>query len=202
MAIENSGKALLLLDFINEIVHPNGKLSSKGYSNFDSKHNILDNVRKILDYARSNNYLVAYVKLGFSSDYKEQPENSPLFGGAKKFNALTIGTWATEIHEKIHPLDNESVLIKHRVSGFFNTALETLLRVNKISSVYITGCATDMAVQSTARDAHDRDFQVFVIDDCCIAANENDHENSLSLLSKVATVVKMEEIINSNFALN
>lgn len=192
----NTQNALILVDLINETVHPEGKLASKGYADFDSRYGTLDRIQKLLQYARNQQYAVIHVGLGFSPDYKEQPENSPLFGSAKKFGAVKLGDWGTEFHPKTAPAEGEACLTKHRVSAFFGTALDTILRVYGVKNVIIAGCATDMAVQSTIRDAHDRDFLCTIISDCCIAASDEDHEHSLRLLSKVARIIKLEEQIN------
>ncbi|MGO4411495.1 MULTISPECIES: isochorismatase family protein [Cupriavidus] len=42
-----------------------------------------------------------------------------------------------------------------------------------------TCCAT--SVESTARDAHDRDYQVIVIQDACAARSDEDHGHGLKM---------------------
>ena len=190
--------ALVLVDFINEIVDEKGKLSSKGYHSFNCEHDSLAIASELLAYCRANDFAIIHVALGFSSDYKEQPENSPLFGGAKKFNALQINTWATEFHPKVKPLANETLLTKHRVSAFFGTPLDTILRTFNVENIFIAGCATDMAVQSTIRDAHDRDFNCTIISDACIAANNEDHAQTLRMMAKVAKIMTVAELKTQN----
>ena len=48
-----------------------------------------------------------------------------------------------------------------------------------MTEILLAGCATDLAINSTARDAHDRDYIVKVLSSCCIAANNEDHNSSL-----------------------
>ena len=97
-------KALVLIDFINEIIDPAGKLAGKGYARFEADHHTLSNVSAALHAARATNTLIVYVRLGFSPTYVEQPGSSPLFGGARKVEALRLGGWGTEIHASISPL--------------------------------------------------------------------------------------------------
>ncbi len=194
MASFNTQNALILIDLINETVHPKGKLAGKGYADFASRHGTLDRIPKLLEYARSQQYAVIHVGIGFSPDYKEQPKSSPLFGSTKKFEAFKLGDWGTEFHPKAAPAEGEARLTKHRVSAFFGTALDIILRTYGVKSVVIVGCATDLAVQSAIRDAHDRDYLCTVVRDCCIAANDEDHEHSLRLLSKASKVVTLEEL--------
>jgi nicotinamidase-related amidase len=194
MASFNTSKALLLVDFINDIIHPQGKLVSKGYVDFELRHGTLERVEKLLVHARSQQYAVIHIGIGFSSDYKEQPENSLLFGGAKKLEAFKLGTWGAQFHAKAAPVEGEACLTKHRVSAFYGTALDMILRTYGVKSIVVAGCATDLAVQSTVREAHDRDYQCTVIGDCCIAANDKDHEDALRLLSKPSKVVTLHEL--------
>jgi nicotinamidase-related amidase len=46
-----------------------------------------------------------------------------------------------------------------------------------------------LAVEAAARDAHDRDFRVVIVDDACIAANDDDHIASLKTARKFADVM-------------
>ena len=63
-----------------------------------------------------------------------------------------------------------------------------------VTEVFLAGVATDMVVESTARDAHDRDFKVNVIADCCIAANDEDQQRSLTNMEKLATIMTSAEL--------
>lgn len=194
--MQTQRKALLIIDYINEIIDAKGKLAGKGYAVFAEKHGTLDHVRQLIKFARAQEILVIFVRLGFSPDYREQPENSPLFGEAKKFGALQLGTSATEFHPLVTPLPNETVITKHRVSAFFGTPLDLILRKNFVAELLIAGVATDLAVQAAARDGHDRDYLVTVVGDCCAAASDEDHESSIKVLTKVGKVVDLNEIIS------
>jgi nicotinamidase-related amidase len=54
--------------------------------------------------------------------------------------------------------------------------------------------ATDMVVESTAREAHDHDFAVTVIADCCIAASDEDQERTLTNMKKLATILDCSDL--------
>jgi biuret amidohydrolase len=188
-------KALLSIDLIKEIVHPDGKLSGKGYSDYAFRHNTLSNIREVYAKARTSKLLLVHVKLGYSSSYSEHSADSLLLGGAKSFRALQLDSWGTEFVEAAMPEEGESVIIKHRISAFYGTNLEILLRAHAIDEIYIVGVATDLAVESAARDAHDRDYSVTVISDCCVAASDADHLNSCKTLKKISNVVTIDECV-------
>lgn len=184
--------ALILIDFINEIVDEKGKFAGKGYPAFVKANNVLENVNAAIAKARAKDIPVIFVRVGFSPDYREWPESSPLFGAAKKFGALQLGTWATEIHSSLDKTDTDFLVTKHRVSAFYATSLEAVLRTLKVDTILLGGVATDLAVQSAVREAHDRDYRVVVLEDLCGAGSEEDHVQALRLLAKVATVAKSD----------
>jgi|AntAceMinimDraft_5_1070358.scaffolds.fasta_scaffold00328_6 nicotinamidase-related amidase len=185
---------LIIIDFIHDIVHPDGKLSGKGYSDFITRHGTDKRVGELLLTARSNHWLICHVRIGFEPDYSDYPENSPLFGAAKQYNALNKAEWGYEFIDYAKPLANEPVIAKSRVSAFFNTDLETILQEHAISNIFICGCSTDLAVQAVVRDAHDRDYAVTVVSDACAAATDVDHTSSLSTLAKIAQIKEVGEL--------
>lgn len=190
----NSSSALVLVDFINEIVEQDGKLAGKGYYDFRRSRSADTTVSGLIAKARSHSVKVIHVRVGFSASYVEHPGDSPLFGAAKKFGALTLGGWGTEFASFSTPLPEEKCITKHRVSAFYGTELDLILKCLQVKQIVLAGCATDLAVQSAARDAHDRDYKVVVCEDACIAANMADHDSSISLLRKICTVARCSEI--------
>jgi len=188
-------KAIIICDFINEIISKGGKFKGKGYADFAQQKNTLANTAKILQKSRELGFTIIFVKIGFSSDYKEQPKNSLLFGKADEFHALQLNTWATEINDQLEVKESDFIVVKHRISPFYATTLETILHNNRITDIYICGCATDIVVSSVARDSHDRDFNTFVLSDCCAAGSTEDHECALKAIKKIATVGTSIELI-------
>ena len=82
------------------------------------------------------------------------------------------------------------MLTKPRISGFFNTRLQSVLDASNIDRLVIAGVSTTWAVQATARDAHDRDFATVIVEDACAASTEESHEQSITMLKSIAMVVK------------
>jgi biuret amidohydrolase len=189
-------KALINLDFINEIIHEKGKLAGKGYPAFATKNNTLERVKEAVRVARNQAVPTIWVRLSFSSTYAELPLGSPLFGKAGEFQALKSGSWGTRFHSDLEVRDDDLIIEKHRVSAFFGTDLEMQLRSRGITEVLLAGCSTDLAVEAAARDAHDRDFKVTVLSDCCAAASEEDHQGSLITLAKIGKVKSLKEVFH------
>jgi nicotinamidase-related amidase len=83
---------LICIDFINEIVSENGKLSSKGYFKYLNNHNSLKNVSLLQKRFRENMIEIIHVKISFKKEYIDHPLNSPLFGKAREYKALLEGS--------------------------------------------------------------------------------------------------------------
>ena len=183
-----SQEALITLDLINEIIHPDGKLAPKGYASFAQQNGTLGSVAEVLRLSREKGLPVLHVRLAFSPSYAEQPKGSPLFGKAHEARALALESWGAQFHEALGVQVDETQILKHRVSPFFGTDLELQLRCRSVTRLFLCGVATDLAVEHAARDAHDRDFDVVVLEECCAAASDEEHRRSLATMSKIASV--------------
>jgi nicotinamidase-related amidase len=107
------------------------------------------------------------------------------------------GSPESEIPSQIAPLPNEKVILKHRYSAFYNTDLETILRVLKVEDLVIIGIMTNMCVESTTRDAYYRDYRVFLLADATGSVTEEMHLASLLNLSfGFAWTTDVETILN------
>ncbi len=183
---------LLVIDFINEIIHPEGKINS--CANYVNEYHVIEKANQAISHARKNNYLIAHVKVGFDKHYQLCPKNSPMFANAEKFKALMLDTWGCEFHQDVDVQEKDLIIIKHRVSALYATSLSTILTANKISHVYLCGVSTNMAIDTTTRELHDRDYQVSIIQDACGAANQEMHQASLATLQRIASIITVDDL--------
>jgi len=79
----------------------------------------------------------------------------------------------------VQPADGDVVLPKNRYSAFVGTPLDTMLRANGITTLILTGVATNVCVESTARQAYTLDYYVVVPRDLTGGVNETAKEMSL-----------------------
>lgn len=106
------------------------------------------------------------------------------------------GSLESVVHPELAPLDGEKEILKHRYSAFYNTDLETVLRVLKVEDLVITGIMTNMCCESTARDAYFRDYRVFFPADGTGSITEEMHIASLlNLAFGFAWVTSVESIL-------
>ena len=85
---------------------------------------------------------------------------------------MADGTWDAEIVDELKPESGDIVVKKSRYSGFHATRLETVLRSLHAETLVMCGVTTHFCVECTARDAHMRDYRVFVASDATDEVNE------------------------------
>ncbi|WP_344924799.1 cysteine hydrolase [Saccharopolyspora gregorii] len=76
------------------------------------------------------------------------------------------------------------VVDNQKLSGLAGNDLATWLRDRGVGTLFLTGVATDLTVEQTARHATDLGFQVHVVTDCTAAAEEATHRASLAALAR------------------
>jgi nicotinamidase-related amidase len=93
---------------------------------------------------------------------------------------IVEGAPVAEVHPAIRPLEGELIVNKRRYSAFFGTDLESILKGLGTKSLFVIGVNTNNCVLATCFAAQDRDYQVFVLEDCCGSMNGLDyHELAL-----------------------
>lgn len=189
--MDMTNTALITIDFINDIVHPDGKIPS--CAAMVAERGVLKNVNKVIAWAHEKNIPVIHVKVGFHPGYMNCPIQSPVFGSASKAQALRLGSWGTEFHPELAVAEQDFVDIKSRVSIFYATQLESVLRAKQMRHLILAGVSSNMAVEMAVREAHDRDYQVTVLADCCAAANAVIHEQAMA-----GTMTRLSTVIQSN----
>ena len=121
-----------------------------------------------------------------------------MFGKAQEYGALELGTWATEFDDRVDVQSHDHIMVKKRVNAFYNTDLETVLRANNIGEIVMVGVSTDMAIQSAARDGHDKDYNITILEDACAACDETVHKNSIDCISRIANIVTTNQWCETN----
>ena len=114
---------------------------------------------------------------------------------ALKANGMRVaGSEGAAIHPAAAAREGEPVVVKHRVSPFVGTDLETLLRANDIDTLVLAGVQTSGVVLSTVRHAGDLDYRLVVVRDCCADPHAELHAMLLdNLIAKQAAVVTTAE---------
>jgi len=95
----------------------------------------------------------------------------------------------------IEPTGDDIVIPKHTASIFIGTHFEQLMRNAGITTVIITGIATEYGVESSGRDASNRGFFPVIITDAVSSYNQEAHYRSLENLKNMMILLKAEELM-------
>lgn len=182
----------LVMDMMNDLVAEDG-FNAQTYGVQCKERKVLENTAKAIAKARAAGAKIGYVRVGFSPDYREAPEGSPIFSGAKKNGIFKLGTKGTEVHPTLTPQESDFDIVKHRVSPFYATSLEAILRANKIERIVMCGVSTNGVVHSGAREAHDRDYEVVILEDCCAGVTADEHMHAIACLGRYGTIIDSSE---------
>lgn len=164
-------QALVLIDFQNEWINPDSEYYVNDLSDLLSKTNSL------VSFARSNGFKIIWTR--------HVEERGDAFTGENSF-----------LISELDVLDSDVVVVKHKISPFYNTDMNDQLR--DVDTVIICGILTNLCVRSMASDAYDRDFDVCIVSDCCVAFDEDIHNFTLSDLRSTREeieIVTLSEVI-------
>lgn len=174
----------LVLDMENDLVHVDGANYKAAYAAQVEARRIVPNTRTAIDKARAAGLRIGFVRVGFSADYRECPPNSPIFSAARARGVFQLGTWGTQTHPDLGQQPTDFDIVKHRVSPFYATSLDAILRAQGITRIYCSGVSTNAVVQAMVREGHDRDFEMVLLQDCCCAPNAEEHANAVQGLQR------------------
>lgn len=186
--------AYLVLDMQNDLVHPDGPNGNSPLGMEAGRRDVVAKTARAIAGARKAGMLVGFVRVGFSEDYRECPAGSPLFSQVRQYGVLKLGSWGAELHPALTAQKGDLQVVKHRVSPFYATPLELMLRTAGIEHVVCSGVSTQAVVQACTRDAHDRDFRVTVLEDCCSAPSQEEHRGSIASIGMFATIATSDTV--------
>ncbi len=108
---------------------------------------------------------------------------------------MPIGSTDREIPQALAPEPDDLVIEKATQNIFVGTNFEMIMRNRGVQSLIFTGIATEIGVETSARDAGARGFYPIVLSDGVSSMDRESHERSLQSLSRVGIIASMAEIL-------
>jgi ureidoacrylate peracid hydrolase len=96
---------------------------------------------------------------------------------------LRHGSWGYEILEELGPRAEDWYVEKTRLSAFFQTNLELVLRSLRAETVLLSGVLTNQCVGATCKDALFRDFKPVVVEECVGTTLPHLHGPAIEMIS-------------------
>ncbi len=183
--------ALIVVDVQNDFCAPNGFMDKEG-EDLSSIQPMVDRLQDLLAVARGAGARIIFIQSIYGTDpnwylspaWLDRAQRS-LRGGHTEYKVCGLGEWGSQFYGVEPDLTRSEIVVnKHRYSAFLNTPLETILRSSGIRTVVLTGVASNVCVESTARDGFMRDFLVVLVEDCCAAYREEEQRSAVWNVSK------------------
>jgi ureidoacrylate peracid hydrolase len=182
-----SRAALVVIDVQNDFTDP---------ASFPRAEAILPMLQRLLAVARAAGVPVIYTQ-SVSTPATEGPVWRSRF--ARRPRGLPFcreGTPGADFHSAVTPQPGDIVVVKHRYSAFHGTDFELILRSQAIDSLVFTGITTNGCVESSVRDAFQRELWTTTVADCTAAASDDLHEGALrSIAWNFGRVVSSADVL-------
>ena len=190
--LTRSTSAVLVIDVQNDFCDDAGVHGCRG-SDLQSVQAIIGPTERLLEEARRRGVPVIFVRTHhdrWSDRESYYLRDSPM----GTLHHLQPNAPGSEFY-RLSPRPDEYVLTKRRYSAFFGTELDILLRNLGTKKLILAGVATNVCVETTARDACMRDFDVVVVRECVAAYSEAAHNAALANLDHhFGRVVALDEV--------
>jgi ureidoacrylate peracid hydrolase len=170
---------LTLVDFQRDFLHVDGWYAKHG---IDISHmqRVIEPTMRLLEKARRVGVPVVWTRHG----YKDGSDGGP-FMQLRPFlrdGGLRQGTWGYELLDDFDVRPDDWIVEKARLSAFFNTNLELVLRSLHAETVLVTGVLTNQCIAATSKDAMFRDFKPIVVAECTGTTLPHLHEPALEMI--------------------
>jgi len=159
-----------------------------------SSDDVVKASRTLADAARQHGASVVYVRVDLANMLPLQVDQSHRRAGGEPIPASASELVAGAGHQA-----GDLIVTKHHWGAFEPASgLESALRERGIDTIILAGIATNMGVESTARQATSLGFQVVIAADACSSLDAAAHaftmEKIFPLMARVRTV---DEIIDA-----
>lgn len=180
--------ALLIVDLQNDFIHSKGAYA-RGGQGAPAIAALPGKVAPIAAAVRARGGVVMATQFTLVPGRGGEPIISPHLKQLRPFltrGDFAPGSWGQDIIEELQPIDVK--IEKVAYSAFYMTRLEWVLRKIGIEHLLVCGIVTNGGIASTVRDAHVRDIDVTVIEDCCAAFTDAVHRAAIEGLRPVARI--------------
>ncbi|MGO1834679.1 Isochorismatase [Actinomycetales bacterium JB111] len=177
--------AVVVVDVQNDFCSPDGTMAGRGLD-LEQIPAASANLVRLAEAARAAGVPVVHVRTHHDEDVDSAawdarynvPDGAPV-----PPRNCRPGTWGAEPWA-VTDLPGEQVHIKHRYSGFTSPTLEAGLRELGATTLLVCGVATEVCVETTLRDALERDFHVAVVGDASATYARDIHDQAVARMGR------------------
>lgn len=198
--VPDSDVAVIVVDmqnwFCKDLPDGTPRPAGRGIENFAAA---IPGCVRLVEAARKAGHMVIFTRyVHMEGNVDEKPLTGRRATLPARERNLREGTWDIEVIDELAPQPGELIIDKSRPSSFYGTRLEPLLTANHIKSVIVCGVTTNICVETTARDAHQRGYDTYVVEDATGEFEMSRHWHSLYTIEwSFGTVVKVADVERS-----
>jgi ureidoacrylate peracid hydrolase len=155
---------------------------------------IVKRTRALIDLAHSLKMPVIFTRVETDPAIGLPSERAPYL--RRPGSICVKGTPGAEIIDELTPTSDDYIVTKVRSSAFYQTRLDTLLRVKGVWILVVAGGSTNWGVEWLARDARCRDLLTVALRDCTYSATLEAQAASLANIDDfIGCVMTQEEVV-------
>lgn len=180
---------LLVVDMQNGFCGIGGSFDKFGF-NIKPYREIIPNVKYIIGCMRSMTVPVYYAKAireASGLDLLDRVHKILPDSRREKLNDMPLcirDTWDADVIDEIYPEEGDYIVEKRRDSVFQDTEFELWLRSFGANTVIFTGIDSYICVESSARDAFNKGYDVILLKDCVASRERKLHEATLAQIAE------------------
>jgi nicotinamidase-related amidase len=179
LTIDLRRTALVIIDMQNDFCAKGGWVDHLG-ADFTPDRAPIEPLRRLVPRLRAAGVTIVWVNWGNRPDLANMPPNQihlykpsgqgvglgdPLPGSGAR--VLEKDSWAAAIVAELEPAPDDLKVDKYRISGFWDTPLDGILRTQGMRTLLFAGVNTDQCVLCTLQDANFLGYGCVMLADCC-----------------------------------
>jgi ureidoacrylate peracid hydrolase len=178
--------AVLIIDMQNGFCHPAGSFAKAG-ADVSGCGAATPGCDELVRLGRAAGLPVAWTRAIHRDDLSDwrMLTEVPMYAGLIGVGSCVEGTWDAAFVDGLAPAEGELVVSKSRFSPFYETGLESWLRERGVENLLVGGVGTSACVESTVRDASQRDFGTYVVAEATGDISAAAHEHSLQIMGSL-----------------
>jgi ureidoacrylate peracid hydrolase len=176
--IDLSAAALIVVDMQNDFIHPDGWFASKGID-LSPIRSVIPSIERLTAGLRRADVPVIWLNWGVRADRANLPPltvekgrsgDSPTYSDPSpsgRGHILVRDEWGAAIADGLTVAPDDLIVHKHRISGFWDNELDSILRHRGITTLLFAGVNIDRCVFSTLQDANFLGYDCMLVEDSC-----------------------------------